>query len=295
MSRLLLIFLALALPGCASLPEGTQRSDDDPWERYNRAVYQFNDAVDSAVLRPVAKGYRYVTPDPLEQGFANFFSNLGLPLVALNQFLQADFGEGFSDLGRFMLNSTLGIGGFFDPASDLGLVEHEEDFGQTLAVWGIPSGPYLQLPLLGPSTIRDTVGSYADGQIEPLYQYIDEPERYYLIVLNVVQQRAQLLNLDKQLKSAFDPYTFMRDAYLQRREFLVHDGNPPVDDYYDDLYGDFEDYEDAPADADEDTPANDEPAGETGSLPALPEDDDKSGGGNGNGDDGGASATDDQP
>ena len=261
MSRLLVLLTCLSLGACASLPEGTQRSEDDPWERYNRAVYQFNDAVDSAVLRPVAKGYRYITPDPLEQGFSNFFSNLALPLVALNQFLQGDFGEGTSDIGRFLLNSTLGFGGFFDPASDIGLTDHDEDFGQTLAVWGVPSGPYLQLPFLGPSTVRDTFGSYADGQIEPLYQYIDEPEKYYLIVLNVVQQRAQLLSLDEQLRNAYDPYTFMRDAYLQRREFLIYDGNPPVEDYYDDLYGDFEDFEDPQPPAEDEPPAEDSDAG----------------------------------
>lgn len=243
--RLLVLLSLLTLQACASLPEGTQRSEDDPWERYNRAIYTFNDAVDSAILRPTAKGYRYITPDPVEQGISNFFSNLGTPLVALNQFLQADFVEGFSDLGRFLINSTIGIGGLFDPATEIGLVDHNEDFGQTLAVWGIPSGPYLQLPLLGPSTLRDTFGVLGDSQIEPLYQYIDEPEKYYLIVLNVINQRAQLLSLDERLSAAYDPYTFLRDAYLQRREFLIHDGNPPVDDaYYDDLYEDFDDFED---------------------------------------------------
>lgn len=242
--RLLVLLSLLTLQACASLPEGTQRSEDDPWERYNRAIYTFNDAVDSAILRPTAKGYRYITPDPVEQGISNFFSNLGTPLVAFNQFLQADFVDGFSDLGRFLINSTIGIGGLFDPATEIGLVDHNEDLGQTLAVWGIPSGPYLQLPFLGPSTLRDTFGVFGDSQIEPLYQYIDEPEKYYLIALNVINQRAQLLSLDEQLSSAYDPYTFLRDAYLQRREFLIHDGNPPVDDYYDDLYEDFDDFED---------------------------------------------------
>lgn len=258
--RLLVLLSLLTLQACASLPEGTQRSEDDPWERYNRAIYTFNDAVDSAVLRPTAKGYRYITPDPVEQGISNFFSNLGTPLVALNQFLQADFVEGFSDLGRFLINSTVGIGGLFDPATGIGLVDHNEDFGQTLAVWGIPSGPYLQLPFLGPSTLRDTFGVLGDSQIELLYQHIDEPEKYYLIALNVINQRAQLLNLDEQLRAAYDPYTFLRDAYLQRREFLIHDGNPPVDDYYDDLYEDFDDFEDYDDPAtDPDAPPNEVP------------------------------------
>lgn len=260
MPRSLLFILLLLLQACATLPEGTERSDDDPWERYNRSVYQFNDALDSAILRPVAKGYRAITPDPLERGFSNFFSNLGMPLVALNQFLQGDIIEGTSDIGRFLVNTIFGLGGFFDPATEIGLVDHNEDFGQTLAVWGLPSGPYLQLPFLGPSTVRDAFGTGVDSRLEPLYQTIDEPERYYLIALNLINQRAQLLSVDEQLRNAYDPYTFMRDAYLQRREFLVYDGNPPVEDYYDDYYDDFEDYEefDDPVD-DEGTDDDSEP------------------------------------
>lgn len=250
--RIRLLLIALLLPGCASLPEGTERSEQDPWERYNRAVYSFNDAVDTAVLRPVAKGYRAVTPDPVEHGVTNFFNNLAYPVVILNQFLQGDFGDGAKDTGRFLFNTVVGVAGIFDPATSIGLERNNEDFGQTLAVWGVPAGPYFVLPFLGPSTVRDTVGTYADSEADPLFNRIDSPERYYLLGLRIVDLRAQLLDVDSQLRSAYDPYTFMRDAYLQRREYLVHDGEVPQQDYYDDIYDDlenFDEFEDPESDA----------------------------------------------
>lgn len=266
----------LLLAGCATLPEGSERSDKDPWEGYNRAVYRFNDAIDEAVLRPAAQGYRAITPDPVEHGISNFFSNLGYPVVILNQFLQGDFADGARDTGRFLLNSVIGLGGIFDPASSLGLESHNEDFGQTLAVWGVPSGPFLMLPFLGPSTVRDGVGTYADAQVNPLYRKIERPERYWLIGLQVIDLRAQLLDVDSQLKNAYDPYAFMRDAYLQRREYLVNDGSLPQDqDYYDDLYEDFEDFEDfeEPAADDGDNSGREPdapPAGEDGGAEDRP-------------------------
>lgn len=252
--RILLIGLAVvAFTGCASLPENTERSEQDPWERYNRAMYQFNDAVDRAVLKPVAKGYRAITPDPVEQGVSNFFSNLSYPLVIVNQLLQGDFLDALSDTGRFLVNSTIGVGGIFDPATHFGLEANNEDFGQTLGRWGVPSGPFVVLPFLGPSTVRDTGALAADFQYDPMVQLFDEPERYYVWALGIVNMRAELLDLDAQLQSAYDPYAFIRDAYLQRREYLVHDGNPPLDeDYYDDLYEDFDSFEDMP-DGDERT------------------------------------------
>lgn len=240
----ILLITALFLSGCATLPEGTKRSDQDPWERYNRTVYQFNDALDQAVLRPTAKGYRAITPDPVEHGIGNFFNNLSYPIVFVNQFLQGDFAEGFLDVGRFLVNSTVGIAGIFDPASEIGLIASNEDFGQTLAVWGVPQGPYFVLPFLGPSSVRDSVGSYADAQINPAFEYIEEPDRYYLLGLRIVDLRAQLLDVDSQLRTTYDPYAFMRDAYLQRREYLVNDGRVPQQDYYDDIYEDFEEFDD---------------------------------------------------
>lgn len=240
-----LIFLPFVLAtACASLPEGTERSERDPWERYNRSMYTFNDTVDRAVLRPAAKGYRAVTPDFIEYGISNFFSNLSYPVVIVNQLLQGDFGDGLRDTGRFAVNTVLGIGGLFDPATNMGLEANNEDFGQTLGVWGVSEGPYLVLPFLGPSTVRDTAGSYTDSEINPMFEYFEEPDRYYLLALRIVDLRAQLLDLDAQLQSTYDPYTFMRDAYLQRREYLVNDGNVEQQDYYEDIYDDFEDFED---------------------------------------------------
>ena len=242
--RALLLLLLLGTSGCATLPEGTERSEKDPWERYNRTVYNFNDTIDKAVLRPVAKGYRAVTPDPVEHGISNFFSNLTYPVVVINQFLQGDVGDGFRDTGRFIVNSVVGLGGIFDPATHIGLEANNEDFGQTLAVWGVPAGPYFVLPFLGPSTVRDAAGTYADTEISPVFEYFEEPDRYYLLGLRVVDLRAQLLDLDSQLGNTYDPYTFMRDAFLQRREYLVNDGSMPQQDYYDDIYDDFESFDD---------------------------------------------------
>lgn len=248
MPRLLLS--AILLSGCASLPEGTERSEKDPWESYNRAVHAFNDTVDRAVLRPVAQGYRTITPDPVETGVSNFFDNITYPVVIVNQFLQGDFGDGVRDTGRFLFNTIFGIGGIFDPATHIGLEENSEDFGQTLGVWGVPQGPYLVLPFLGPSTVRDTFGTYADSEMDPSLRFLDSPEKYYLLGLRIIDLRAQLLDIDSQLTNTFDPYAFLRDAYLQRREYQVHDGNLQQNtDFYDDLYDDLyepEDMEEVP-------------------------------------------------
>lgn len=252
----------LLLTGCATLPEDSKRSEQDPWERYNRAVYQFNDAVDQAVLRPVAKGYRAITPDIVEHGIGNFFNNLSYPVVFVNQFLQGDFKDGIFDTARFLVNSTIGLAGLFDPATHIGLPANNEDFGQTLGVWGVPKGPYLVLPFLGPSTVRDATGSYADSQINPIFEYFEKPDRYYLYTLRVVDLRAQLLDIDSQLRTTYDPYAFMRDAYLQRRDYLVKDGKVEQQDYYDDMYDDFEDFEDFedPEDFEDAETTEDDPA-----------------------------------
>lgn len=260
------LFATLLMGGCATLPEGSTPSEKDPWERYNRTMHSFNQAVDRSVLRPVAKGYRTVTPDPVEHAVSNFFSNLSYPIVVVNQFLQGDFKEGASDLGRFLFNSVIGVGGLFDPATSIGLEQHDEDFGQTLAVWGVPQGPYLVLPFLGPSTLRDSVGTYADSQVNPLFETFGDPEQYYLLGLKIVDLRAQLLGLDSQLDAVYDPYAFLRDAYLQRREYQVHDGSlPQPQDYYDDLYDDLESFDDFDTEAPQDAaPVEGNAAGEEG-------------------------------
>ncbi|CAN5318865.1 VacJ family lipoprotein [soil metagenome] len=249
--------LAVAcLAGCASAPpqgNGAPADEDggDSLETLNRATWQFNDTVDDYVLRPVAKTYRKVTPRPVRQGVTNFFNNLLTPVDIVNNLLQAKFVAAVSDTGRLLMNTTLGIGGIFDPATDAGLPVSDEDLGQTLAVWGVPAGPYLVLPLLGPSTLRDAVALYPDSQLTPLVQYHDSNVTDKLQILYGINTRERLLGTDRVIESAFDPYIFVREAYLQNRQFEIHDGDPPLDDVYGE-YDDY-DYEDLPA-ADDDEP-----------------------------------------
>ncbi len=222
-----LVFGALVLTGCASAP-GRTAMDDDRWENFNRGVYKVNDTVDRAALKPTAKGYKKITPGWLRSGIGNFFSNLEYPATIINQFLQGKGVTGLKDTGRFLLNTTLGIAGIFDVATPIGLDAHDEDFGQTLAVWGVNSGPYLTLPLFGPSTVRDAPSRVIDYFFDPL-TFADVPweAQWGERVLNTVHTRAELLTLDPTLQRAFDPYAFIRDAWLQRREFEIFDGNPP--------------------------------------------------------------------
>lgn len=245
-----LLTLLLIVNGCASSPkqdkEGPANTGDpeDPFESVNRATYQFNDTIDSYALKPVAKGYRAVTPDPAEEGISNFFSNLGTPVVLVNNALQGKFGRALSDGGRFLVNSTLGLLGFFDPAREMGLEEYNEDLGQTFGVWGAPRGPYLVLPFLGPSTVRDGLGSLGDAQLDPLIQLEDTNARVTLIFADVVNTRAELLQADRFVQESFDPYYMVRDAYLQRRRYLLHDGSPPAPDFPEDDFEDPADWED---------------------------------------------------
>ncbi len=231
--------LAMALiQGCATV-EGP-RDPNDPFESYNRAMYKFNDGFDRYLLKPVAKGYDTITPAPVQKGISNFFSNLDDVVVIFNDLLQLKFKQLASDTGRLVINSTLGLFGLIDWASDMGLEKHNEDFGQTLGYWGVPSGPYFVLPFMGPSTIRDTGGKYVDiAYFDPIYQQVHEefppPRRksdsavWSMTILKNVDTRAKLLKAEKiAQEAALDPYIFIREAYLQRRENLVYDGNPPV-------------------------------------------------------------------
>ena len=238
----------MLLAGCAAAPaleggapdstvdDGAQPAGDaaDPLESINRVTYRFNDTLDHWVLRPVAKSYQAVTPRPLRKGVSNFFDNLLTPIDIANSLLQAKFAAALSETGRLLLNSTLGIGGIFDPATDAGLDEHDEDFGQTLAVWGVPAGPYLVLPLLGPSTMRDAPALYADVQLAPLTHYDNSSVRDKLLVLYGINTRERLLATDRAVRNALDPYVFVREAYLQNRTYVIHDGNPPLEDVYGD-------------------------------------------------------------
>ncbi len=209
------------LTGCA-----TGSNPRDPLEPFNRGVYKVNDVLDKVALKPVAKGYRAVVPLPLRGGVSNFLNNLRDLPIAFNGLLQGKFHQAASDSGRFVINSSIGILGFFDVASNLGLRKHDEDFGQTLGVWGVASGPYLMLPLLGPSTVRDGSGLIVDYGTGPgNYIFREAPENWTVFALRIVSQRASLLDAERLLdEAALDRYTFLRDAYLQRRERLIQNG-----------------------------------------------------------------------
>lgn len=194
----------------------------DPYESINRKIFVFNEYADRYFLKPVAKGYRWITPDPIEDGIGNMFSNVTEISVALNNVLQGKFKYAAMDGGRFLVNTTVGLAGFFDVAVHWGMPRHEEDFGQTLGYWGLNSGPYLVVPFLGPRTIRDGVGSIVDGYTDPVIRVDHVPTRNTLMGTRVVSIRAQLLKAEELVSG--DRYIFLRDAYLQRRQFLVNDG-----------------------------------------------------------------------
>jgi len=222
----------LALAGCATTnADGTpHEKNHDPYEKVNRGVYEFNDALDRYALKPVATVYHDYTPKLVQTGIGNFFENLGYPTTILNQFLQGKFKEGAQDTGRFLLNTTLGWGGLIDVASGgTKLPKHDEDSGQTLGHYGVPAGPYLVLPFLGPATVRDAPARVADDFSQPFRWYKSGAERWFSLGLSLVDKRADYLPLDKTLEQTYDPYAFVRNAYLQRRQYAVYDGNPPDD------------------------------------------------------------------
>jgi phospholipid-binding lipoprotein MlaA len=234
--RILLAFAAVSLTGCASTHA---RNPADPLESFNRGVYQFNDAVDKAIAKPVAQGYNAVMPVPGKMMVSNFFSNLDDVIVTANDLLQFKFAQAASDGARFLFNSTFGVFGLFDVAHRL--EKHNEDFGQTLGYWGIGSGPYIVLPILGPSTVRDGVGLYADSRPSKLRRVDHIRSRNQLYLTKAVNRRAQLLDQEKVLdEAALDRYEFIRDAYLLRRQSLVYDGNPPREKYEEDEENGFE-------------------------------------------------------
>ncbi|MFM7625668.1 MAG: VacJ family lipoprotein [Gammaproteobacteria bacterium] len=223
------LLVTLVLAGCATVPEAS-RDRRDPLESVNRSVYAFNDGIDKAVLRPVARGYKKVVPTPVQTGVSNFFANAKYPVTLVNNLLQGKFTAALSDTARFTLNTTFGLGGLLDPATAAGLDVNDEDFGQTLGKWGVPPGPYLVLPLLGPYTVRDGIGSLADDFAEPRAYLEDDSTRWELWAADKFERRVRLLEADAVLDRAGDPYTFVRSAYLQRREYLVRDGDVPAED-----------------------------------------------------------------
>jgi phospholipid-binding lipoprotein MlaA len=223
--RFCLRLVGLAL--CVSILSGCAIGTNprDPLESFNRGIYQFNETVDKAILKPIAEGYRFVLPQFIRSSVSNFFSNINDVIVVLNNLLQGKFTTAYADFGRIAINSTLGIVGLFDIASEAGIEKHDEDFGQTLGWWGMPEGPYIVLPFFGPSTGRDVVGRVGDYFSDPV-TYVD-PSRAHnqLWGTRVVNRRAELLDASKVLETAaLDPYEFVRDAYLQRRRNLINDG-----------------------------------------------------------------------
>lgn len=222
-----LALFVLMLSGCATGPNANPR---DPLEPFNRGVYQFNDAVDRAVIKPVATAYRDVLPSPVRTGVTNFFANLQDAWSFVNNTLQLKGEAAGNSLVRFGVNTFLGLGGVLDIASEMQIARHTEDFGQTLGYWGVGAGPYLILPLLGPSTVRDTAALPVDAQGNLVAGVSDVSTRNSLTTLNLLNRRARLLQASDMLDQvALDPYTFTRDAFLQRRQNDVYDGYPPDD------------------------------------------------------------------
>jgi phospholipid-binding lipoprotein MlaA len=225
MLRVMLALAALALGGCASLGGEDSR---DPFEGWNRGVYRVNDKLDQYVARPVATGYRKVVPGEIRDRVRNFFGNIGDVFIGVNNFLQGKFEDGFNDWVRVGFNTSFGLLGIHDIATDMGYEKHDEDFGQTFGRWGAGPGPYLVLPVLGSSDVRDGIGSGIGMYTDPLGEVRGYHAQYSLWGLRLVQTRADLLDASRILEqAALDRYVFQRDAYLQRRRSLVYDGHPP--------------------------------------------------------------------
>lgn len=219
------------LAGCSSQQVTMTDPERDPWEAYNRKIHSFNMAFDDAVFRPVAKGYDYIMPDPPQRGIRNFFRNLAYPVTALNLVLQGKFEESLAATGRFLMNSTVGLLGFVDVATRLEMPYYEEDFGQTLAVWGWKDSRYLVMPFFGPYTARDFIGRGFYGYFHPVSYTIREYNNYIPLVVDLISLRAELLPFQEELDAASDPYVLIRDVWLQNREFRIYDGEPPQPDY----------------------------------------------------------------
>lgn len=240
-----LIFTLIA-SGCASKPAAPKnaRSAADPWEPMNRQLDGFNQGLDKISLKPVAKGYQKIVPQFMRTGIGNFSANLRTPLHIIASLLQGKGRVALSETGRFVTNSTIGLLGIMDPATRMGLDVHQEDFDQTFALWGVPSGPYVVLPLLGPQTVRSVFAIPLNLLADPLFWYKNTSIRDKIYILRLIDVRQRLFTAEKLLVGSQDRYLSVREAYLQNREYLIYDGDPPVDeDFYDEfLDEDEEDY-----------------------------------------------------
>lgn len=215
--------MAVALGGCAT--SGNQK---DPIEGFNRAMFAFNEGLDTVIIKPVAQGYDAVMPSPVRTGVTNFFGNIADLFIGVNNLLQGKPAEAAGDIGRVLVNSTIGILGLIDVASDMGMEKHEEDFGQTFGRWGVGDGAYVVVPVFGPRTVRDTAGLVLDVAVDPVGHVDHVSTRNSLLALRMVDTRADLLPADKVIEeAALDKYSYVRDGYLQRRLNLIHDGNAP--------------------------------------------------------------------
>jgi phospholipid-binding lipoprotein MlaA len=237
------ILLSILLAGCAGTQSRNTDPENDPWEGFNRKIFAFNDGLDK-VARPIAVGYDKIMPDPFQRGVGNFFRNLDSPVTYISQVLQGKFGESITTIGRFLLNSTVGVLGFFDVATKWGMPYYNEDLGQTFATWGYQDSRYLMLPFIGPSTFRDGVGRLGDSYIHPVGRAIHGNDEWALWIVRGIDLRARYLDQDAEFKEAYDPYVLMRDIWMQNREYQIYDGDPPILDY--DMYLDDFDEEDDP-------------------------------------------------
>ena len=224
--RVVLLVTTTALVGCASIPAGVEPSPHDPWESFNRSVFEFNEGLDAYLLKPVVAGYRFILPEFVREGIYNFFSNYNDIYTALFNLLQGRLDYAFNDLMRVAVNTTMGLGGLLDLATPGGLEKHKEDWGQTLGVWGVPAGPYVVLPFFGPSNVRDAFGTVADFESDYLFRFLpDVAVRNSVTGLRVVNARNTYYEAGDLLDgAAIDKYSFMRDAYIQRREYQINEG-----------------------------------------------------------------------
>ena len=237
-NKIILLPLLIVISGCSY--QGAMAPDEsDPYEKTNRAIFEFNEDLDKAVLEPVADGYDVIIPEPVQSGFINFFNNAQYPITITNLLLQGKPLESIESLFRFTINSTFGLLGFFDPASKMGLDAYDEDFAQTLGVWGLNQGSYIMTPFLGPYTVRHGFGDLIDNFFNPI-SYIDNGmSRYGLKIIDKIQERSDLSALEDELYGSYDPYQYLRDSYLQNRTYKLNNGADEVDEFEE---IDFEDF-----------------------------------------------------